>query len=86
MERPPKMQQLISIGMILIFIGFAMVFFGALSSSKETSSNTKVAIGGFIGPLPFGFGNDKTLVWVVTILSAVLFLFWLFFSFRIAKP
>ena len=80
---PLKLQNLIGIGVLLIIIGFIVVFFGMLSGSKD--SNTKVAIGGFIGPIPFGFGNDKNLVWFVTILSLVLFLAWLFFSFRIWK-
>ena len=83
------MEQLISFGVLLIFIGFIVVFAGtflsALKGSKETDSKTKVAIAGFIGPIPFGFGNDKNFVWLVTILSIALFLFWLFFSFRIAK-
>ena len=38
-------------------------------SAKEGTSKTKVAVGGFIGPIPFGFGNDKQLVWFIAILS-----------------
>ena len=57
---------LVSIGMILIFIGFILVFIGALTALPK--GDTKVAVGGFIGPIPFGFGNDKNLVWFVTIL------------------
>ena len=79
-----KMQNLINIGILLIILGFIIVFFGVLKGAQETSK-TKVAVGGFIGPIPFGFGTDKTLVWFVTILSLVLFLFWLFFSFRFLK-
>ena len=79
------MEQLISLGILLIFIGFVIVFIGSFMSSKDTNSKTKVAVGGFIGPIPFGFGNDKNLVWFVTIISLVLFLFWLLFSFRIVK-
>lgn len=79
-----KMEQLIGFGILLIIIGFIIVFFGALSGSKD-SSKTKVAVGGFIGFIPFGFGNDKRLVWFAAILSLVLFLFWLFFSIRIWK-
>ena len=78
---PLKMEQLISLGMLVIFLGFIIVFFGVLKSSKENTS-TKIAVGGFIGPIPFGFGNDKNLVWFVTIISAALFLIWLFVSFR----
>lgn len=80
-----KMEQLISLGITIMIVGFIIVFFGALIGSKETTSKTKVAVGGFIGPIPFGFGNDKNLIWFVTILSLVLFLVWLLFSFRIWK-
>ena len=79
---PLKMEQLISLGILLIIIGFTIVFFGFLKGAKETASNTKVAVGGFIGPIPFGFGNDRQLVWFVIILSLVLFLAWIFFSLR----
>ena len=78
-----KMEQLISLGIVIIFIGFIVVFFGILKGAKTSSA--KVAVGGFIGPIPFGFGNDKNLIWFVTILSVVLFLLWLFFSFRFVK-
>ncbi len=81
----PKMEQLIRVGILLIIIGFIAVFFGLLKGSKESTSSTKVAVGGFIGPIPFGFGNDKNFVWFVTILSLVLFLVWVFFSFKFAK-
>jgi len=80
-----RVEQLISLGILIIIIGFIIIFFGILKGTKESASSTKVAVGGFIGPIPFGFGNDKNLVWFVTILSLVLFLFWLFVSFRIAK-
>ena len=79
---PYKMQQLISLGVLLIIMGFIIVFFGVLKG-KESTSGTKVAVGGFIGPIPFGFSNDKNLMWFVAILSLVLFLVWLFFSLRI---
>ena len=80
-----KMEQLISFGILLIVIGSIMVFLGVFKGSKESASGAKVAVGGFIGPIPFGFGNDKNLVWFVTILSIVLFLLWLFFGLRYAR-
>ena len=78
-----KMEQLISLGILLILIGIIIVFFGVLKGNKEGSSATKIAFGGFIGPIPFGFGNDKNLVWFVTVLSLVIFIIWLLFSIRI---
>ncbi len=81
---PLKMEQIINLGIVIILIGFVVVFFGLLKGAKEPSK-AKVAIGGFIGPIPFGFGNDKTLLWFVTVLSLILFLLWLFFSLRFIK-
>ena len=82
---PFKLEQLIILGILLIIIGFIIVFFGIFMGAKEGASNTKVAVGGFIGPIPFGFGNDKNLVWFVAILSAVLFLIWLLFNSKVIK-
>ena len=80
-----RMEQLVNIGILFIILGFIIVFFGMVMGAKETSPKTKVAVGGFIGFIPFGFGNDKNLVWFVTILSIALFLLWLFISFRITR-
>lgn len=80
-----KIENLIGLGFLLIFIGFAIVFIGTFMGAKDATSKTKVAVGGFIGFIPFGFGNDKNLVWFVTVLSLVLFLFWLFLNVRIGK-
>ena len=82
---PFKMEQLISLGILIMVIGFTIVFFGIFMGAKEGTSKTKVAVGGFIGFIPFGFGNDKNLVWFVTILSLVLFLVWLIVNFRIMR-
>ena len=73
---------LVNIGILVIFIGFILVVLGLLNSSKD-SSNTKIAVGGFIGFIPFGFGNDKNLVRFLVLLSAVMFLLWMFFSFKL---
>ncbi len=81
-----KMEQFVTIGILMIIAGFAIIFFGVLMGAKEgISSKTKVAVGGFIGFIPFGFGNDKRMVWFVAILSLVTFLVWMFLSFRFAK-
>ncbi|MEK6934868.1 MAG: hypothetical protein AABW46_03245 [Nanoarchaeota archaeon] len=53
------MVSLIQLGMFILFLGIILIFLGSFSQSK--SSDTKVAVGGFIGPIPFGFLNDKRL-------------------------
>ena len=78
-----KMEQFIWIGILLIFVGFTIILFGALRNQND--SNTKVAVGGFIGFIPFGFGNDKQMVWFVTIMSVILFVLWFIFSLRMGK-
>ena len=85
MYMPLKMEQMINLGILIVLIGLIIVFFGIFMRANEGTSKTKVAVGGFIGPIPFGFGNDKNLVWFATILSLALFLFWLFLNFRVAK-
>ena len=73
--------QITGLGILIMALGFIIVFFGIINA-KEGSSQAKVAIGGFIGPIPFGFGNDKNLVWLVAALSAVLLILWVIFRIK----
>ncbi len=75
------MKQLIPIGLLVIFIGMILIFIGAITSSKE-NQNTKVAVGGFIGFIPFGFVNDKRMLYFVIAISAIFMLLWLWFIFQ----
>ena len=77
-----SMEQLIKLGIFLVIIGFIIIIFAALSSNKESNTKTKVAVGGFIGPIPFGFGNDKNLLWFITILSIIMLVIWVVFRLR----
>ena len=74
-------ERLVGIGIAVVFIGLIIIFTGALTG-KEASSKTKVAVGGFIGFIPFGFGNDKKLVWFAIILSLVMFIAFIFLNYR----
>lgn len=71
-----RMINLVPVGMALILLGFVIVFIGALLSGQQGSTNTKVAVGGFIGPIPFGFGNDKKLMYSAIGLSVFVFVMW----------
>ena len=64
------------IGIALIVIGFLLV---ALSAAK---GDVKVGVGGIIGFIPFGFGNDPQLVKIAMIISAVMALVFLFLILR----
>ena len=74
-------QNLISIGIFVILIGFALVFIGALTSLGSSQKDTKIAVGGFIGFIPFGFGNDKRLVWALVVLMALALIFFFAMNF-----
>jgi uncharacterized protein (TIGR00304 family) len=80
--------KLISIGIFLIIIGFLIVFIGSLlSSGAKAKGETKVAVIGLLGPIPFGFGNDKKLFLIALVIGVCLFLFSLFYYLRLAgKP
>ena len=78
------MKHLVGIGIFFIFLGFLFVIGGSLfqeAKTKNTATNTgtKIAIGGFIGPIPFGWANDKRLFYPLMgflIVMAVLWIVW----------
>ena len=74
-------ERLVGLGIIVVFLGLIMIFTGALTG-KETNSKTKIAVGGFIGFIPFGFGNDKRMVWAAIIISFVALAVWIFLNYR----
>lgn len=52
-------QHIILVGFLLIVIGMAVIIIGSLLFSEGEG---KVAVGGFIGPIPFGFANDPKML------------------------
>ena len=70
-----------SLGILVILIGFALVFIGALTQAFTGKSDTKVAVGGFIGFIPFGFGNYKRIVLAFIALMAVALAFFFIMNF-----
>ena len=63
---------LVTIGIIFVLIGFILVFIGALAGGES-----KVAVVGLLGPIPFGFGNDKRLFLVTMIIAIALMIIWI---------
>ena len=81
-----KMEHLISLGVLLIVIGFIIVFLGMFFGAKDSASKTKVAVGGFIGFIPFGWSNDKRLLYIILAVSLAMFIFWAVLQLRISNP
>jgi uncharacterized membrane protein len=74
------MKDFVNLGVILILLGFAIVVFGSLlqgtGEAKGGKTGTKVAIGGFIGPIPFGWANDKQFFYPLLGVMTALAVFW----------
>ncbi len=67
------------IGIILIFMGMILVIISSLLSAGK--GEVKVAVGGFIGPIPFGWANDpRMLKWIIiiSVVIAIVFLVMMF--------
>ena len=76
-------QQIISIGILVILLGFAIVFIGSFLGTQK--SETKVAVGGFVGFIPFGFANDRKLLWALIAIMGVMLLFWIVSQLRFLR-
>lgn len=66
------MKNLLSIGILLVFIGFVLIIISSLQGGK---ANVKTAGGIFLGPIPlFGFANDKRLLYILFGLGMLIFI------------
>lgn len=70
------------LGFLLIFIGIFLIIFSSIFLSQQKDSNSKFAIVGIFGFIPFGVSNDKKLLYfsfglliLFFILSLVFFYF-----------
>ena len=69
--------QLLQIGILLVFVGIIVTFIGLMTAAakeKDQSngkSSFKFSVFGFLGFIPFGFGNDKRLLLFGVILTVV---------------
>jgi uncharacterized protein (TIGR00304 family) len=66
------MEQLITLGVIVVFIGFALIIIGSFLEAGG-KGEAKVAVGGFIGPIPFGFANDRQMLYIVITIAMIMF-------------
>ena len=76
-------QTLIWVAFGFIFIGMMLLAATVLLQPKKT--DTKVAVVGFIGPFPIGFGNDKNLLMTALIIGMILLAFFMVYG-RTIKP
>lgn len=76
---------LMRVGTVIVFIGMIVIMIGSLKASKGSQSSgadtgsgssAKIAVGGFIGPFPFGFANDRTMIYFLIGLMMFAMLVW----------
>ncbi len=73
-------------GVLLIILGFFLIIISPLPrllAGKADLKNeageeirTKIGFGGFIGPIPFGWANDKKMLYLVILSSLVFLIVW----------
>ena len=74
------MDQLILIGIIVVFVGIFLIFVGSV---LENEGKSKFAFWGFIGPLPFfGSGNGKNTIYLIAALAVIIFILFIIFGYR----
>ena len=81
-------QQLLQIGMIVVFVGIIVIFTSFLFAPKEGKTDAKFSVFGVFGFIPFGFSNDKRLFVFSIIITLVLIVMSIFFfinSYKIMK-
>jgi len=75
---------------VLFLLGCALIVFGIIflifSISAQTKVETKGAVVGFIGPIPFGFGTDRQTLSIAVAVSLILLIAYFVFWFILRKP
>ena len=68
------MERLIVLGFVFLFLGLALIVFGALFQALQTKPKVEVGFGGFIGPIPIGFFTSwrAFAIWLILFAIAIL--------------
>jgi len=73
-------ENLVVIGFAVVFIGIILIVIGSLLGAKDSKVN--FGVGGFIGPIPWGFANSKEMLYLVIGISVVMFILFLLWGLR----
>lgn len=71
--------KIIFIGIGLIFLGIALLVIGSFFGAGKQESKINTAVGGFVGPIPFGFFTSKKMFWVWILILITFTIFYLVF-------
>lgn len=73
-------EYLIPIGILTIFIGMILIIIGTITN---INTKPKVAVGGFIGFIPFGFWNEENMRHIVFFLMILMIALYFLFYFML---
>ncbi len=76
-------ERFLLLGLILILLGFFLVFISPFVGSKgKSEAKVEIAVGGFIGPIPFGFATSKEALYLLIVIMFISLIFMYLFFFR----
>ena len=76
-------QELVLAGIILLFIALVLIIVGSVLSAEKEERKIEVGIGGFIGPVPFGWASSPDMLkWIMVITAIVMIGFVLLTLFK----
>ncbi|MBI2583406.1 MAG: hypothetical protein HYW25_01950 [Candidatus Aenigmarchaeota archaeon] len=73
--------ELVYVGLFVVVIGIILIIVGGLVNAQE--SRSEVAVGGFIGTIPFGFATNPAMFLIVLIITVIVAAAFFAVSFRI---
>ncbi|RLJ09584.1 MAG: TIGR00304 family protein [Candidatus Aenigmatarchaeota archaeon] len=69
-------ERIIILGVLVIFIGMFLIIAGSLVGKQ---GRVEWGIGGFIGPIPFGFATNKNMLYGIVAVSLIMLAVYLLF-------
>ena len=65
-------EELLIAGYILLFIAIALIVMGSLTGNEKNGRKVEIGIGGFIGPIPFGWASSPEMLKIIIAVSAII--------------
>ncbi len=76
-------EKIILIGLTFVLAGIFLMVAGSIIGSFSGNQNkVNFAIGGFIGPFPFGFFSAKSMFWIWLGIMIIFLMLWVIFNIK----
>lgn len=64
-------EELVTLGIVLMFIAMLLIIVGSILGSENGERKVEVGVGGFIGPIPFGWASSPGMLKFVILISLI---------------